>query len=97
MVIDIRHASTRRLTQSMTAARYTKPFAIGMYVISAHQTWIWPVDRQPAQEIWVNLVIRMTLAGVGLLIDGFKRHHRHQPTYALAVDVQAVLKQRHDS
>jgi hypothetical protein len=30
-VLDNRHANTRRLAQSMTAKRYTKPRVIGMY------------------------------------------------------------------
>jgi hypothetical protein len=39
MVIDTRQVSTRRLNQSITAAKYTKPWAIGIYVISIAHTW----------------------------------------------------------
>ncbi len=38
-VIDTRHARIRRLNQSITAIRYANPLAIGIYVMSAHQTW----------------------------------------------------------
>jgi hypothetical protein len=37
-VLESRHANTRRLAQSRTTNNYTKPRAIGIYVISAAQT-----------------------------------------------------------
>ena len=40
IVTDTRQASTLRLCQSITAARYTNPLAIGMYVISIAHTWL---------------------------------------------------------
>ena len=33
------HRFTDRLSAAPTATRYTNPFAIGIYVMSAHQTW----------------------------------------------------------
>src|SRR3954465_4685809 len=38
-VFDSRQATTYRLNQPLTAARYMNPATIGTYVISALQTW----------------------------------------------------------
>src|SRR5258708_10979602 len=39
IVIDTRHDRIRRENQSSTTARYTKPRAIGIYVMSIAHTW----------------------------------------------------------
>ena len=39
-VIEIRQDSTRRLNQSSTAASWTKPRAVGIYVVSMAHTWL---------------------------------------------------------
>jgi hypothetical protein len=39
MVFDNRQLRTRRVAQSITATRYRNPRRIGIYVMSAHQTW----------------------------------------------------------
>jgi hypothetical protein len=39
MVMESRQARTLRLNQSITAARYTKPLAMRMYVMSIVHTW----------------------------------------------------------
>src|SRR3984885_599012 len=44
-----------------------------------------PINRQSAQQIWVNLVVRMPFAGVRLLVDRLQAHHPHQPANPLAV------------
>lgn len=40
IVFDNRQARTFRLAQSMIATRYRNPRRIGMYVTSAHHTWL---------------------------------------------------------
>ena len=39
ILLESRQARTLRLNQSMIATRYRKPRRIGIYVISAHQSW----------------------------------------------------------
>jgi hypothetical protein len=39
MVFDTRQDSTFRVAQSITATKYRNPRRIGIYVMSAHQTW----------------------------------------------------------
>src|SRR3984957_2267863 len=53
-----------------------------------------PLNTQAAQQIRINLVIRVPLAGVGLLVDRLQSHHPHQPAHALAVYHHAILAQR---
>ena len=38
-LFDSRHARTRRVAQSSTTVKYTKPRAIGRYVMSIAHTW----------------------------------------------------------
>ena len=67
--VDKRQARTRRLNQSITATRYTNPFANGMYVMSAHHTWFGRSIDEISQKIRIHHVVRVTPAGVRLLVD----------------------------
>src|SRR4029079_12327755 len=52
-----------------------------------------PLDRQVAQQIRIDLVLRMRLTGLGPLIDRRQAHPGHQPTDAMAPDATAVAPQ----
>ena len=94
MVFDSRHARTARLAQSMIATKYRKPCAIGMYVMSAAQTWFWRRDRQPAQQVGMDLVSRRRLARARTRRQRLYPHHPHQPPHPLAVHAATFGVQR---
>src|SRR6201987_2994599 len=63
------------------------------YVSSPHL--VRPVDRLAAQEVWVDLVFGMPLAGVPLRPDRPQRELAHQPPDAPAADRNPLSQQRH--
>ena len=46
-----------------------------------------PVDFQVAQQVWINLVCRIALAGIGFWVNGLDTHDLHQSMNALVVDL----------
>src|SRR5947208_15268855 len=50
IVIDTRDDKTRRLNHSSTTARYTKPSAIGIYVVVIAYTWHGLVIAEPPKR-----------------------------------------------
>jgi len=50
------------------------------------QNLVWSVDRQPLEQIRVDLVARKRLAGVGFLVDRGQPHLPHQPGDPFAAD-----------
>src|SRR6201993_2087976 len=63
------------------------------YVSSPHL--VRPVDRLAAQEVWVDLVFGMPLAGVPLRPDRPQRELAHQPPDAPTADRNPLSQQRH--
>ena len=55
---------------------------------------VWPLDRQIAQQVGINLVSRSGLGRSRLRPERFDPHPPHQPPHALAVDGKALLAQR---
>jgi hypothetical protein len=58
-------------------------------MMSAHQTWFWPLDGQPAQEIRVYLVPGRWLRRPRLRDERRNAHLAHQPPNTLAIDGMA--------
>jgi len=51
---------------------------------------VWPLDFQPSQQVGVNLVLRVLLAGIRYLINWHKQHQAHQPTDTMSPSVMAM-------
>jgi hypothetical protein len=50
MLLDNRQGSTRRVAQSSTAARCTKPLRIGMQVMSMARAWLAAAMSSPRSK-----------------------------------------------
>jgi hypothetical protein len=46
-----------------------------------------PLDRDPAEQVRVDLMLRCRLAGVGALVDRHQPHQTHEPLDPLAIDL----------
>ena len=52
-----------------------------------------PNHRQIPQKIWINPMLRVRCAGIGLLENGPKPHLAHQPGHAMATNAMAQTMQ----
>jgi hypothetical protein len=96
MVIDNRHARTRRPASAEAASRrqaepvhhrrqINKSFGHRDISDVGAPHLIATIDDQAPQQIRIHLMIRMPFAGVGFLIGRLDSHHPHQPFGPLAV------------
>ena len=64
-----------------------------MYVTSAHPDVIGPLDGHVPQQIRINPMLRVRLAGLGRLIDRRQANLAHQPPDPVAPDAPAQTPQ----
>src|SRR3954454_4005283 len=78
IVLDKRHDNTARLAQSMIATRYRNPSPIGIYVMSAAQTWLGRSIVRATQQVGIDLVTWRRLRGGRLRPERLNPHQAHQ-------------------
>ena len=94
IVIDSRHARTRRLNQSSATARYDEA-ARHRDVGNVHRpNLVRPRDRQPAQQIWVDFVARLGFGRARTAIERLYPHPLHQRLHVTAADLAPLGHQQ---
>lgn len=88
IVLEMCHARTARLAQSMILTRQREPRPMGRYVSGPDV--VRSLDCQIAQELRENLVARRRLRRSRFRSKGRDGHQAHQPLRALAVDGLAL-------
>src|SRR3954447_4496616 len=93
IVFETRHDSTLRVAQSITATKLEKAAPHRYIRDVCTPDLVRPLDRHPAQQIRIDLVLGMQNRRPWPLIDPFKPHLAHQPPDALAPDCVALAPQ----
>lgn len=50
-------------------------------------------DRQLSQQVGINAMLRMLLAGVRAFVDGLESHQTHQPAHTVATGMETISRQ----
>src|SRR5437868_2369358 len=92
-LFDNRDAKTRRVAQSSTTVRYTKPRRIGTYIVSIARIRF-GVSMPSAQQIRIDRMRAVVPAGVHFAVQRLDVHLAHQRRHVLAADAMALAPEQ---